>query len=229
MIESIYQSMWDNFTQAINHDRIELDPYLCDLDKDDRRGITALAYIHQGCSDVAQKIAQFQARVKDIEPHQYYHPINELHATILSIISCYSGFQLADINQQEYCEIFRTVLKDIKPITIHYRGVTASPNCIVMQGFPQGDGLNQLRDRLRDAFNQSGLQCSLDARYKLVTAHSSVVRFYQPLQEQQKLLELCRDYRNYDFGYVELRHFDLVFNDWYQRLAVTQYLEKVTR
>ena len=96
-----------------------------------------------------------------------------------------------------------------------------------MQGFPIGDGLNILRDRLRSAFKEARLQSSIDTRYKLVTAHSSIIRFCAPFENKQAFFELCNAYRGHDFGRIRLTDIELVFNDWYQSLSVTKSLAKV--
>ncbi|MFM2485223.1 hypothetical protein [Celerinatantimonas yamalensis] len=224
MIQSIYDEMWDKFSVAMTQNQYALDPYLLDGNNDDRRGITALAYLGLNNQKVCHEISCFQKHVRHLEPHQYYHPADELHLTVLSIISCFDGFKLTDINIGQYIDIFNQVMAESDPITIHYRGVTASPNCIVIQGFPIDSNLERLRNNLRHRFKRSGLQSSIDARYKLVTAHSSVIRFSSPLQNRHQLLALCQQYRDYDFGHIEFHSFELVFNNWYQNLAVTKAL-----
>ena len=224
MIQSIYDQMWQRFELASTHNDYELDYHLLDVANDTRRGITALAYLNQGNSVVLDEITNFQKAVREIEPNQYYHPLDELHLTVLSIISCVPDFDLNEINIQVYADIFLSVLNTIQPIEIHYRGVSASPNCIVLQGFPTSNSLEQFRHKLRTQLSDVGLRVTFDSRYKLVTAHSSLIRFKNPINDGQQLLELCQQYRNYDFGNIVLKDFGLVFNNWYQNLAVTKSL-----
>lgn len=226
MIQSIYDQMWQRFEQATVQNDYELDAHLLDTTNDTRRGITALAYLKQGNSAVLNEIIKFQQAVREIEPNQYYHPLDELHLTVLSVISCVPKFDLNEINIQAYADIFLSVLKTIQPIEIKYRGVSASPNCIVLRGFPTSNALEQFRNNLRTQLSDAGLRVTFDSRYKLVTAHSSLIRFKLPISDGQQLLALCQQYRNYDFGSIVLKDFELVFNNWYQNLVVTKYLAK---
>ncbi len=226
VITNIYNDMWCRFATAVQQDQIKLDPYLTNLNADTRRGISALSYLKHGNQATLKRINEFLQAVKALEPQQYYHPPEELHLTLLSVISCVANFQLADIDPVPYSEIFSAVIKQAEPIEICYQGVTASPDCIVIQGFPVGDGLAQLRDNLRDKLHQARVKVSFDSRYKLVTAHSTAVRFCYPLRSGQRLLKLCQQYRNYPFGTIQLRDFELVFNNWYQNLSETRVLSR---
>ncbi|MEZ8629996.1 2'-5' RNA ligase family protein [Vibrio lentus] len=226
MIQSIYDDMWQRFEFALKHNEYELDPYLSDLENDTRRGITALAYLNQGNRSTVNEIIRFQKEVRELEPEQYYHPSNELHLTILSVISCLPEFALTEIDVNPYIDVFRSALKNAGKIEIRYHGVSASPNCIVIQGFPTSDTLERLRNELRTQLTEAGVRVTFDSRYKLVTAHSSIIRFKAPLNDAQQLLALCQRYRNHDFGRVVLEDFELVFNNWYQNLDVTKSLAK---
>ncbi|RKF18134.1 hypothetical protein DBZ36_12935 [Alginatibacterium sediminis] len=223
MIQHIYDEMWENFSSGLILNQYQLDPNI-HSSNDTRRGITALAYLHTNNQSVSQAIDSFAKQVSLIEPQQYYHPIDELHLTLLAIISCVAGFELSQIDSRRYSDIFNDVMASSEPITIHFRGITASASCIVVQGFPADSALNDLRAKFRAAFKRSGLRTSIDSRYELVIAHTSVVRFCAPLQNSQQLLELCKRYKNYDFGSVVLRDIELVFNNWYQNLSCTHSL-----
>lgn len=228
MIQSVYDGMWQRFEFASKNNKYELDPYLLDHSHDTRRGITALAYLNQGDHTTIDKIADFKNAVQSLEPNQYYHPRDELHLTVLPIISCIPKFSLAEIDITSYIDVFRLALRNTGKIEIKYQGVTASPNCIVVQGFPVSDALEQLRNTLRTRFIEADLRVTFDTRYKQVTAHSSIIRFKTPITHSQQLLALCQQYRNYDFGSIVVEDFELVFNNWYQNLDVTQSLAKYT-
>lgn len=182
MIQSIYDDMWQRFELALKRNEYELDPYLSDLENDTRRGITALAYLNQGNRSTINEITRFQKEVLELEPQQYYHPSNELRLTVLSVISCLPEFSVTEIDVNSYIDIFRSVLKNTGKIEIRYQGVSASPNCIVIQGFPISDTLERLRNELRTQLIEAGVRVTFDSRYKLVTAHSSIIRFKAPTQ-----------------------------------------------
>lgn len=220
-----YDDMWARFESAMNKHQYELDQQLLNPN-DTRRGITCLAYLNVNNANACDEISHFLRRAQAIEPEQYFYPVSELHLTILSIISCYSGFVLSDIDEQKYIEVFHQALSDVEPIEIQFRGISASPNCVMIQGFPVDSGLNELRQTLREKLKSSGLTTNIDSRYKLITAHCSAIRFCQPLQDCAAFLEYCREYREHDFGTFTLKDIDLVFNNWYQNASVTQTLSR---
>ncbi|WP_236782846.1 hypothetical protein [Aliivibrio fischeri] len=133
-----------------------------------------------GILRIHRKITEFLCELKKVEPEQYYYPEEELHLTILSIISCISGFQLADIDTFSYVGIFKR-MQDTESISIKFEGVTISTSCILIQGFPIGEGLNELRNKLRNRYQESSLHTTIDSRYRLSTAHVTAVRFTSQL------------------------------------------------
>ncbi|GGA68865.1 hypothetical protein GCM10011369_08100 [Neiella marina] len=225
MIQRIYDDMWREFCFALQQRQYQIDRNIHNP-ADTRRGLTALAYISANSRSVSDEIANFIAQLKGVEPAQYYYPVDEVHLTLLSIISCIEGFQLCAIAPGDYVEVFTHALLQSGPIDIEFRGITASPACIVIQGFPVGDGLATLRDTLRRNFNATALKTSFDSRYKLVTAHCSAIRFCSPIDNPERLLDCCQQYRDHHFGTARLSDFELVFNDWYQRRTTTQSLAK---
>jgi len=76
-----------------------------------------------------------------------------LHLTILSIISCYVGFELAQIRTENYRILIDECISE--QIDIRFEEVTASPSGILVQGIPKGDGLKSLRNELRNKFKSS--------------------------------------------------------------------------
>src|SRR5690606_2914063 len=103
------------------------------------------------------------------------------------VISCYEGFQLQQINPLDYIDLVRDCLRDIPCFDIQFMGITASPSCIMIKGFPLDGTLDMIRDRLREAFKNSPLEQSLDKRYALQTAHSTVIRFKVPVKHPLKM------------------------------------------
>ncbi|RPD48590.1 hypothetical protein DNI29_08220 [Hymenobacter sediminis] len=96
----------------------------------------------------------------------------------------------------------------------------------MVQGFPEDDTLNRLRNELRTAFRRSGLQQSIDQRYALQTAHSTVLRFTTPLHCPDQLVAELRHHQHTPIGTFQVDTLELVYNDWYQRAADTVVLER---
>ncbi|MNE42390.1 hypothetical protein D3C80_1365130 [compost metagenome] len=142
----------------------------------------------------------------------------------MSIISCSENFSLNQISPNEYIEVICRSLVDVDKINLHFKGITASPSAIMIQGFPSDETLNNLRNRLRENFKKSELQQSIDSRYEISTAHSTIMRFQEKLQNPKKLIETVEKFRDYDFGEFDVKNLELVHNDWYQRKNTTKVL-----
>ncbi|WP_019614046.1 2'-5' RNA ligase family protein [Psychromonas ossibalaenae] len=219
-IKKIYDDMWNNSICRFKENQYETDP-LINSTEDNRRGLTVLSYLSP---DTGEKIGGFLDELRSIEPLQYYYPENELHLTVLSIITCQQGFTLSDIDAPAYAGVFADAVKDLPPFTIKYTGITASSSCILIQGFPESGQLNVLRSRLRDGFKKAALPTSIDLRYKISTAHTTAVRFRREVHNSEKFIKILYKYRNFDFGTVTIDKLELVFNNWYQNLSHTKQL-----
>jgi 2'-5' RNA ligase len=217
-----YDAMRQKAFRQLSQGRAELDSHL-DSEHDDRRGLTLLA---RPPAAVTARIEALLADFQRLEPEQYYYPATDIHLTILAVISCYAGFRLAQIDPAEYREAVREILRPVRPFTIRFAGLTASPGGIIVQGFPQDKGLNDVRAKVREFFRHSSLPQSVDQRYSIQTAHATVVRFRRPVQNPRALLEMISKYEQYFMGVFEVDTVELVYNDWYQRAANTVLLEK---
>ena len=219
-----YSKLWTQSLEKFRDGGFECDPYL--QGKEDRRyGLTLRA---RPSDVVSEEINQMLADIQAVSPNQYYYPKSDLHLTILSVISCYVGFTLGAINPGAYVQIIRSVAEHIPPFCIRFRGVTASPSCILVQGFPDDNQLNDLRDLLREAFSQSGLQHSVDARYRLETAHVTAIRFRKPPVKPANFVKKLAEYRDCDFGRCIIDELELVGNGWYQQKGNVEMVRRFT-
>ncbi|GAB2542539.1 2'-5' RNA ligase family protein [Rufibacter soli] len=215
-----YQSLWENAEQHFSAADYELDDQI-DSPHDTRRGITLLARPKE---PVRENIQNFLQDMSQLEPDLYYYPPTDFHITLLTIISCYPGFTLDQVQPQAYIDVVEQALRPIKKFKVVFMGVSASPSCVMVQGFPLGDELGKLREKVRMLFQSSVLLQSIDQRYTLQTAHSSLIRLPKPPAHPQAFLNKLREYRRQFFGSTEIRQVELVFNDWYQRRVNTQTL-----
>jgi 2'-5' RNA ligase len=188
---------------------------------DSRFGITLLI---RPSEKIKGNIQLFLNELKAIEPTQYYYPDSDIHITLMAIISCYEGFTLDKISIEDYIKIIQESLINLGEIKIEFRGVTASPSALMIQGFPADKSLNNLRNKLRENFKKSTLQQSIDSRYAISTAHSTVMRFQEKLQNPDKLIGVAEQFRDYNFGEFTVDKVELVYNDWYQRENNTVHL-----
>lgn len=219
-LQEHYNELYKKSSEAILAGNYKLDAQI-NNESDSRFGIT---FLIRPSEIIKANIQSFLDELKAIEPNQYYYPDSDIHITLMSIISCYDGFSLDTINVHEYIDLIQQSLVILDKIKIEFRGVTASPSAIMIQGFPTDESLNNFRDKLREDFKKSSLQQSIDSRYAISTAHSTVLRFQEKLENPQKLMQVVEKYRDYDFGEFQVENLELVYNDWYQRAKNTIHL-----
>lgn len=215
-----YSKLYKESINKISSDKYEIDN-LIDSKSDQRFGITLLA---RPSNEVNGEIQKFLDELKKVEPNQYYYPNSDIHITIMSIISCYEGFDIEKIELSKYTELIKKSLLLNQNIEIQFKGLTASNSCIMLQGFMNNNVLNDIRDKLRVEFKNSELEQSLDKRYSIQTAHSTIVRFRKHLNQKDAFLKILDKYADNDFGTFVIKKIELVSNDWYQRKAFVQKL-----
>ena len=212
-IKEHYDKLYVKSMANIAKDKYEID-HLIDSKFDKRFGITLLV---RPSNEVKDKIQKFINELKAVEPNQYYYPNSDIHITIMSIISCYEGFNIENIEPLNYIELIKKCLPLDQNIEINFKGLTASNSCIMLRGFMNNNHLNEIRDQLRIEFKNSKLEQSLDKRYSIQTAHATIVRFKSPFNQKNNFLKIVDKHLDDDFGKFEVRKVELVYNDWYQR------------
>ncbi|MCF8714118.1 mutarotase [Joostella atrarenae] len=219
-LKTHYSEMYEHAKTQILADNYQTDS-LINNPTDKRRGITLVIRPN---AEVKANIEAFLKELKLVIPNQYFYPETDVHITVMSIISCYNGFRLTDIDPSKYISIIKNCISEIKPFKIDYKGITASPSGIMVQGFTESTILNDFRDRLRADFKSTTLEQSLDKRYAIKTSHVTIARFLNSIQNTEKLISFLDKYRNYDFGSSNVDAMDLVHNDWYMKNEVVESL-----
>ncbi len=217
-----YQNLYEDSLEKIKSDNYQIDN-LIDSFPDNRFGLTLII---RPSATVKNEIQKFLKRLKSVEPNQYYYPNSDIHVTVMSIISCYNGFDLSQINPTDYVNVIQNSLKNLTCFEIEFDGVTVSPSCIMVQGFLNNNTLNFIRDKLRLNFKQSELEQTIDKRYSIQTAHSTISRLRKPLTKKAEYLELIEEYRSFNFGKFPVETLELVYNDWYHKKEHIKELHK---
>ncbi|SFC80706.1 hypothetical protein SAMN04487987_10146 [Algibacter pectinivorans] len=214
--------LYEKSLEKIISDNYTIDK-LIDSSKDNRFGITLLI---RPPLEIKNEIQKFLNELRILDSNQYYYENTDIHITIMSLISCYAGFKLEDIDVAKYNNLIKKSLSNISEIEIEFKGVTASPSCFMIQGFMKNESLNNLRNNLRTHFKSSHLQQSLDKRYTIQTAHTTVVRFKEKLNNKTDFLKIIEKYRTHNFGSFKVKNIELVYNDWYQRVKFVKKLSE---
>ena len=208
---NIYNKLYEDGIEKLRSDQYVTDD-LIDSPLDKRRGIALVIRLN---GSVKERIMEFLNALQAIEPNQYYYPPSDIHVTVIAIIDCYEEFDLNQIEIQNYIDVIHESIPSEKTIEISFKGITASPSCIMIQGFPQQSRLDELRNNLRTTFKASLLEQTIDKRYVMQTSHATVVRFTKPFTAKEQFLKVIENYKDYDFGTTTINEMELVYNDWY--------------
>lgn len=219
----IYQQLWAEAVSAFERGAPQIDPNLSDKGNDLRRGVT-LAF--RPTTAVWTKVENFLDQLAEVSPGQYLYQPEELHVTVLSIISGTEFWRREIRSLAAGRAIINEVLSRQRFFKISFRGVTASPSAVMIQGFPVGDGLEKLREELRAAFARNGLDGQLDRRYKITFAHMTVMRFQRTDADWKRLKEFLAENRDTDFGEMEVSRIQLIWGDWYASSNIARTLQE---
>jgi 2'-5' RNA ligase len=220
-----YDAMWRDALPAIAAGAVECDPRLAaGLGPDPRRGLTLIARpgtaLRAGFGDAI-------ARLAAIAPDQYPYPPDDLHLTVLSLCTVAADNKAHLARMDEYADAVRSALAGLPAFEVAFRGLTASRGAIVAQGFPCGPALETLRERLRAVLRARGLDATLDGRYRLVTAHATLLRFARPPDDPQRFADALAAMRDLPLGTLRAEEVELVMNDWYMTAASVRVVARV--
>ncbi|UCG24999.1 MAG: hypothetical protein JSW55_03115 [Chloroflexota bacterium] len=217
----IYDRLWAEALSYFEKNQVAVDPYLRDKAADRRLGLSVIGRPAPG---VCRRFTAFLDQLKQVAPQQYFYQASEFHLTILSLFTATVEFTAHWANRDAYRAAVDQALHNGRSFAVRYEGVTASKNAVMVQGFAQGSGLEQLRAELRKALRAFGLDGGLDQRYAIETAHSTVLRFSSRPKDMPQLLALLKAHRAADFGVTTFDKLQLVKNDWYMSAGKVELL-----
>jgi 2'-5' RNA ligase len=211
-LEHHYEQLWRRAVESFQAGTVEIDPLLASGQADRRRGLTVI--IRPDC-DLAEKFSSVAQKLARWEPGQYFYPLSDYHVTLLSLFTATENHEPFFARTPAYVEAVDEALRDGARFDIHFRGLTASANAVMIQGFPRDGTLERLRERVRERLRQVGLGQALDGRYRLQTAHVTIIRFRCPPRHLPQFLEELNSFRAHEFGVTRVEELQLVDNDWY--------------
>jgi 2'-5' RNA ligase len=211
-IKPLYDRLWAEAQSHFAAGVVQVDQHLLRRSADRRMGITLVA---RPGAEVTTQVAALIRELRELEPYQYFYRADELHVTVLTLVSASEAFDIRRAPLAEYQSLFADLFRREPCISIRFNGVTASPGAILAQGYAEGDALNRLRDRLRQALARAGLAESLDSRYRISTAHATLMRFQTQPCDLHRLVAWLSATRERDFGRAVVEDIEFVANDWY--------------
>lgn len=222
-LRALYDQLWSQARGRIRAGRIEGDPVLQAQVPDRRRGLTLIA---RPSLAVQRSVSRFLRGLRRLEPDQYYYSSSEFHVTILSLFTATVDFEPFLKKKESYLAAVKSALQEPEPIRISFEGITASASAVMVQGFFDNNSLSDMRDRLRSELGKQGLAKGVDQRYRLQTAHMTVIRFRAPLRRPEQFARALEQARGRVFSAMTVRRFILVENDWYMSRRATVSLKR---
>lgn len=208
--EKIYNDLRDETFPLFESGKCEIDSSITDP-ADKRRGLTLRAMLS---TEIISQVEEYSKNLKPLLPNQYFTPSSDLHLTVLTVVSCNAEFRYDPMTDDAYCKVIEESIKDIQPPQISFRGITASPSCLLLCGYPENDSLKLLRNRLRERFKTSQLPNSVDFRYPLKTAHATIMRFTENQGDISEFTQFIKANDNCSFGTQIIDEIEFVANDW---------------
>jgi 2'-5' RNA ligase len=210
--QDIYDDLWHKAAPQFRAGQVQLDPYLRQRQTDPRQGITLIA---RPGPNISARFSRLLDDLRQLEPGQHFYRPDEFHLTVLTLISASAQFKREQTPLAAYQTIFADLFRQARPFQVEFRGITASPAAIMAQGYVKNDDLNQLRGAVRQALQAAELAHHLDTRYRISTAHVTLMRFTAPLTDAARFLARLDAARHEPFGAAEINQLEFVLNDWY--------------
>ncbi|MGB7749307.1 MAG: hypothetical protein WBN75_18695 [Verrucomicrobiia bacterium] len=221
--QRIYDQLWSKTSTALESGGLRIDPLLRGKAGDPRRGATLVARPN---AVVQKRVETFLRKAAAICPGQHFYKPAELHVTVLAVIPGSESWR-EEIHRLPACRaVLDKVMKNGRAFSLKFRGVTVSPEAVLVQGFPQDNALARLRDELRSALRDRGVGENLDRRYKIAAAHLTVMRFCNPKADWKRMFDFLETYRETDFGETGFQSLQLIWNDWCASAGVTHTLRE---
>lgn len=222
-LQSRYDAIWTGAAPAVRAGDVELDLHLARRlagQPDLRRGLSVIA---RPDAALAASFGQLLDRLD--APDQYRQPPADMHLTVLSLFTVCADYAEPLCRLDAYRDAVRGAVAGLPAFDIVFRGLTASRGAVLAQGWPCDTTLATLRERLRTALRERGLDGTLDVRYRLVTAHMTLLRFVQPLADPARLADAIDALRDTPLGTLRVDRVALVKNDWTMSSASLDLIE----
>jgi 2'-5' RNA ligase len=209
-LNHFYDSLWETAEDAFAAGTIKIDPHLNHKSKDHRRGLTIALRPEP---TTIREVSACVDELRQLEPHQYYYHPAEYHVTVLSLLTCSTLYQRSAEQDESYGRAMAAAVEGMSAFGILFQGITATPEAVMIQGFPEEDLLNRLRNRLIEKL--AGARMSAQQRYAPKAAHMTVMRYRRESGNLPALAQKLRSLRTRVFGTTRVSALHLVENDWY--------------
>ena len=210
-LSSLYGRLCREGRAALASGRVDELPYVNDLGADGRLGLTLVAHPSDA---VASRMLAATEELRRSCPGHFYYDKERLHFTLLPLVAATDPPKVSDALARRFAEPILDVLRESGPFEVEFEGVCATSSSLIVKGYPVGDGLATLRNRLRERLAGSGLADQVEERYRSVGAHVTLARLIRT-GETVRLLEAVSVMEDRALGSMLVEETRLVVNDFY--------------
>lgn len=188
----------------------KIDPFLTTDSHDTRMAVALLVRFPD---EICKRIETIENCWRTEFPEQYYYPRTDYHLTVLDILRGEPGRECPPENViVHYGACIQQAMEQIGGFEVQFNGLSCSSEAVLVKG-AYTEGLEQLRQMLRQSFRDEGLK--LEERYETYACHSSIIRLKERISNPTRFLKLVSEYHDYDFGTFRINDVELSFHNWY--------------
>jgi len=164
--------------------------------------------------EISVKLENIIDNSKYIFGDQFYYDKEDLHVTILEIITCQEKIIIPESEINKYISIIDSVISNKNKFILKFCGIIASKSCVVAKGYSIENSINNIRESLRIAFKNHQLYNTIDNRYVAFASHCTLVRFKNKLEQSSKYSHWMCELNDFDFGECEISELELRIGNW---------------
>jgi len=172
-----YDDLWDGFARRLRDgesaDPLGLGPGSM------RRGVGAVVRLTNGVAASLEEVARILAGLVDEEVVP--SGTRDLHTTVHALEVRGDG-EILNAVAQRFVETALAIAPRHDRLCIRYEGLTVGPTGVLAQGWPAGEGLQDLRREMARRLGAQDLPAAAESGKVRRTAHATLLAFVEPLR-----------------------------------------------
>lgn len=207
-VKKLYKNITNNGILKIKNNEEIIDNWI-NNSEDHRMG---LALLIRPSKEIQENIFKIENKIREIEPKQYFYLKEQYHITLLDLITARQDYLYSEEEIKIYNKIIQNAVNNAKKFKIYFKGLVISDGAIMVKGYYEKE-MKKIRENLRQGIEDNNLKN--DERYKTISAHITIARFKEKIQNREKLIRFVKRYEDYYFGELEVSNIEFLYHNWY--------------